>query len=58
MMLGALWRFVVGLLRSRASLVVENELLRQQLVVAKCRLRGKRVRWSPAQRLTISVLAR
>ena len=58
MMLGALWRFVVGLLRSRGSLVAENELLRQQLVVAKCRPSGKRVRWSPAQRWTIAVLAR
>jgi putative transposase len=58
MMLSAPWRFVVGLLRSRASLVAENELLRQQLVVAKCRLRGKRVRWSPVQRWTIAVLAR
>ena len=56
-MLGALWRFVVGLLCSRASLVAENQLLRQQLVVAKCRLRGKRVRWSPAQRWTIALLA-
>jgi hypothetical protein len=34
---------VVGLFRSRASLVAENELLRQQLAAAKCRLQGKRV---------------
>ena len=58
MMLGALWRFVVGLLRSRTSLVAENQLLRQQLVVAKCRLMGKRVRWSPAKQWTVAVLAR
>ena len=56
-MLGACWRFVCGMLRSRAALVAENEILRQQLVAAKCRLHGKRVRWSPMQRWIIGALA-
>ncbi len=42
-MLGALVGLVVGLCSSRASLVAENELLRQQLAAAKCRLQRKRV---------------
>jgi len=42
-MLGALVRLVVGQIRSRASLVAENELLRQQLAAAKSGLQGKRV---------------
>ena|SRR5712664_2175438 len=42
-MLGALVGFVVGQFRSRASLVAENELLRQQLAAAKSRLQRKRV---------------
>jgi len=41
-MLGALVRLVVGQIRSRASLVEENELLRQQLAAAKERATGKR----------------
>jgi len=56
-MLGVFGRFVFGMLRSRTSLVAENEVLRQQLVAAKCRLRGKRVRWSPVQRWIIGTLA-
>lgn len=56
-MLGAFGRLVFGMLRSRAALVAENEVLRQQLVAAKCRLRGKRVRWSPAQRWIMGALA-
>ena len=56
-MLGVFGRFVFGMLRSRTSLVAENEVLRQQLVAAKCRLRGKRVRWSPVQRWIIGALA-
>jgi hypothetical protein len=31
-------RLLAGLVRSRLSLVAENEMLRQQLVAAKCRL--------------------
>jgi transposase InsO family protein len=57
MVLGALWRTVVGLFRPRASLVAENELLRQQLVVAKCRLHGRRVRWSASRRWLVAMLA-
>jgi putative transposase len=56
--LGALVRFVGGMLRTRAALVAENEVLRQQLVAATCRGRGTRVRWSPAQRWIIGALAR
>ncbi len=44
--------------RSRAALVAENELLRQQLAAAKGRLQGKRVRFSPWQRWTTATLAR
>ncbi len=42
-MLGALVGLVVGQFRSRASLVAENELLRQQLGAAKSRLLRKRM---------------
>jgi putative transposase len=45
------------MLRSRAALVAENEVLRQQLVAATCRLRGKRIRWSAAQHWIIGALA-
>jgi transposase InsO family protein len=57
-MLVALVGLVVGLFRSRASLAAENELLRQQLAAAKCRLQGKRVMFTGSQRLTIAVLTR
>src|SRR6267142_6187930 len=57
-MLGALVGFVVGQFRSRASLVAENELLRQQLAAAKSRLQRKRVRFTGSQRLTIALLTR
>src|SRR2546425_1857024 len=55
-MLGALVGFVVGQFRSRASLVAENELLRQQLAAAKSRLQRKRVMFTGSQRLTIALL--
>ena len=51
-------RFVAGSFRSKTALVAENELLRQQLVAAKCRLEGKRVRFTPAQRWTTATLVR
>src|SRR5258708_20438302 len=57
-MLGALVGFVVGQFRSRASLVPENELLRQQLAAAKSRLQRKRVMFTGSQRLTIALLMR
>src|SRR5256886_4360461 len=57
-MLGALVGFVVGQFRSRASLVAENELLRQQLAAAKSRLQRKRVKFTGSQRLTIALLTR
>src|SRR5882724_8000412 len=57
-MLGALVGFVVRQFRSRASLVAENELLRQQLAAAKSRLQRKRVMFTGSQRLTIALLTR
>src|SRR6266478_4858633 len=57
-MLGALVGFVVGQFRSRASLVAENELLRQQLAAAKSRLHRKRVMFTGSQRFTIALLAK
>src|SRR6266478_8210300 len=57
-MLGALVGLVVGQFRSRASLVAENELLRQQLAAAKSRLQRKRVKFTGSQRLTIALLMR
>src|SRR5260221_9693454 len=57
-MLGALVGLVVGQFRSRASLLAENELLRQQLAAAKSRLQRKRVRFTGSQRLTIALLMR
>jgi len=56
-MLGASWRFVIGMLHSRAAFVAENEVLPRQLVATQCRLRGKRVRWAPSQRWIIGLLA-
>ncbi|SRR6266852_3861511 len=57
-MLGALVGLMVGQFRSRASLVTENELLRQQLAAAKSRLQRKRVMFMGSQRLTIALLTR
>ncbi len=57
-MIGTVVRFVAGFFKSRAALVAENELLRQQLAVAKRRLEGKRVRASPTERWTVAVLSR
>src|SRR5216684_8900022 len=57
-MLGALVGLVVGQFRSRASLLAENELLRQQLAAAKSRLQRKRVMFTGSQRLTIALLTR
>lgn len=54
----AMVRFVVGMFRSKAALVAENELLRVQLVAAKCRLEGKRVRLDRWERLKIAWLTR
>ena len=54
-------RFVVGLaadvMRRRTSLVAENALLRQQLIVAQRKIAG-RVRWAPWQRFTMGLAAR
>src|SRR6267143_3123554 len=56
-MIFLLLRLLAGLVRSRLSLVAENEMLRQQLVAAKCRLQGKRVRFSTTQRWLIGHMA-
>ena len=54
-------RFLAGLaadlLRSRAALVAENGLLRQQLIVAERKLVG-RVQWAPWQRFVMGLAAR
>jgi len=54
-------RFVRGwiadLFRSRAALVAENALLRQQLIVAERKIHG-RIRWTPWQRLVMTLAAR
>src|SRR5258707_12366098 len=57
-MLGALVGLMVGQFRSRASLLAENGLLRQQRAAAKSRLQRKRVRFTGSQRLTIALLTR
>ena len=57
-MLGAFVRLVAGQFHLRASLVAENELLRQQLAAAKSRLQRKRVMFTGSQRLTIALLTR
>src|SRR6266850_2403485 len=56
-MLGPLVGLVVGQFRSRASLVAENELLRQQLAAAKSRLPSWREQ-SCGRRLSDRVLAK
>jgi len=54
-------RFVVGLaadvVRGHVSLVAENAVLRQQLIVAQRKIAG-RVRWAPWQRFTMGLAAR
>jgi putative transposase len=45
------------MLRSRAALIAENALLRQQLIVAQRKLAG-RVRWTMWERLTMSLASR
>ena len=48
---------VVDLFRSRGALLAENEMLRQQLIVAERKIVG-RVRWTPWQRFVMGVTAR
>ncbi|MGO9836794.1 MAG: integrase core domain-containing protein [Polyangiaceae bacterium] len=54
-------QFVVWLVarvaRRRAALVAENALLRQQLIAAQRKVRG-RVRWTPWERFTMGLAAR
>jgi hypothetical protein len=47
---------VADLVRARAELLAENALLRQQLIAAQRKIRG-RARWSPWQRSTVAVAA-
>lgn len=49
--------WIADLFRSRAALVAENVLLRQQLIVAERKNEG-RVRWTPWQRLLMTLAAR
>src|ERR1700690_1273479 len=48
---------VARVVRRRAALVAENALLRQQLIAAQRKIRG-RVRWTPWERLTMGLAAR
>jgi hypothetical protein len=54
-------RFASGLaadlVRGHAELVAENAFLRQQLIVADRKIRG-RVQWAPWQRFTMALAAR
>jgi hypothetical protein len=51
-----LW-LVARVVRRRAALVAENALLRQQLIAAQRKIRG-RVRWTPWERFTMGLAAR
>ena len=53
----SLFNTVKDLVCDRVALVAENALLRQQLIVAQRKLRG-RVRWTTWDRMTMSVSAR
>jgi len=59
-MFDTLVRFLIGVFRSRAALVAENELLRLQLAAAMSRLAGKRqhVQFGRWQRWSIAVISR
>ena len=52
----AFW-LVADVVRRRAELVAENALLRQQLIAAQRKIRG-RVRWTPWERFTLGLAAR
>jgi len=52
----ALW-LVADVVRRRAELVAENALLRQQLIAAQRKIRG-RVQWTPWERFTMGLAAR
>ena len=49
--------FAADLFRSRATLLAENAMLRQQLIVAERKVKG-RVQWSPWERMVTAVAAR
>jgi hypothetical protein len=52
-------RFLLAdLFRSRAALLAESAMLRQQLIVAERKIRGRRARWTPWQRFTMVIAAR
>jgi hypothetical protein len=48
---------VARVVRGRAALVAENALLRQQLIAAQRKIRG-RIRWTPWERFTMGLAAR
>jgi hypothetical protein len=48
---------VADLVRSRATLLAENAMLRQQLIVAERKVVG-RIRWTPWQRFAMAIAAR
>src|SRR5580693_5229865 len=48
---------VARVVRGRVALVAENALLRQQLIAAQRKIRG-RIRWTPWERFTIGLAAR
>jgi hypothetical protein len=48
---------VARVVRGRAALVAENALLRQQLIAAQRKIRG-RIRWTPWERFTMWLAAR
>src|SRR5271155_2354214 len=52
----AFWS-LAGVVRRRAELVAENGLLRQQLIAAQRKIRG-RVQWTPWERFTMGLAAR
>jgi hypothetical protein len=48
---------IAAIFRPRAELLAENALLRQQLIAAQRKIRG-RIRWTPWQRFTMGLAAR
>ena len=49
---------LADLLRTHAALLAENAMLRQQLIVAERKIRGRQVRWKPWQRFAMVIAAR
>jgi hypothetical protein len=49
---------IADVFRSRGALLAESAMLRQQLIVAERKIRGRRVRWTPWQRFVMVIAAR